>query len=98
MATSKEYLQFILEQLSEADEISHRPMMGEYVIYCRGKVLGGVYDNRFLVKPVKSALAMMPEAELVPPYDGAKPMVLVDNVDNRDFLKSLIEAMYGELR
>ena len=97
MATSKEYLQFILEQLSKADEISHKPMMGEYVIYCRGKVVGGVYDNRFLVKPVKSALAMMPEAELVSPYDGAKPMVLVDNVDNRDFLKSLMEAMCDEL-
>ena len=97
MATSKEYLQFILEQLSKADEISHRPMMGEYVIYYRGKVVGGVYDNRFLVKPVKSALAMMPEAELVSPYDGAKPMILVDNVDNRDSLKSLMEAMYDEL-
>ena len=97
MATSKEYLQFILEQLSKTDEISHKPMMGEYVIYYRGKVVGGVYDNRFLVKPVKSALAMMPEAELVSPYDGAKPMILVDNVDNRDFLKELMDAMYDEL-
>ena len=97
MATSKEYLQFILEQLSKVDEISHRPMMGEYVIYYRGKVVGGVYDNRFLVKPVKSALAMMPEAELVSPYDGAKQMILVDNVDNRDFLKELMDAMYDEL-
>lgn len=97
MSTSKEHLQFILEQLSKIDEISHRPMMGEYVIYYRGKVVGGVYDNRFLVKPVKSALAMMPEAELVSPHDGAKPMILVDNVDNYDFLKSLMEAMYDEL-
>ena len=97
MATTKEYLQFILEQLSKADEISHRPMMGEYVIYYRGKVVGGVYDNRFLVKPVKSALVMMPEAELVSPYDGAKPMILVDNIDNRDFLKSLMEAICDEL-
>ncbi len=97
MASSKEYLDFILEQLSELEEITYRQMMGEYILYYRGKVIGGVYDDRFLVKQTKSALAMMPDAELELPYEGAKEMILVDDVDNKEFLKALIEAMYGEL-
>lgn len=97
MASSKEYLDFILEQLSELDEISYRAMMGEFIIYYRGKIVGGVYDDRFLVKPVKAAKDMMPEAELELPYEGAKEMLLVDNIENKDFLKELLEAMYGEL-
>ena len=97
MASSKEYLEFILEQLSEVDDITHRAMMGEYIIYFRGKVIGGIYDDRFLVKPTKSALAMMPDADMELPYEGAKEMILVDDVDNRDFLKELFEAMYDEL-
>ncbi len=97
MASTKEYLDFILEQLSELDEITYRAMMGEYIIYYRGKVVGGIYDDRFLVKPVKSALAMMPEADLELPYEGSKEMLLVDNVENKDFLRDLLEAMYGEL-
>lgn len=97
MASSKEYLDFILEQLSELEEITYRQMMGEYILYYRGKVIGGVYDDRFLVKQTKSALAMMPDADLELPYEGAKEMILVDDVENKDFLKELIEAMYGEL-
>ena len=97
MASSKEYLDFILEQLSDLDEVSHRAMMGEYIIYYRGKVVGGIYDDRFLVKPTKSAAAMMPNADVELPYDGAKEMLLVDNVDNKDFLRELLEAMYAEL-
>ena len=97
MASSKGYLDFILEQLSELEDISWRAMMGEYIIYCRGKVVGGIYDDRFLVKPTKSAIAMMPDADLELPYEGAKEMILVDDVENKDFLKELIEAMYGEL-
>ncbi len=97
MASSKEYLDFILEQLSELDEISYRAMMGEYVLYFRGKVFGGIYDDRFLVKPTKSAQAMMPDADMELPYEGAKEMILVDNVENKDFLRDLLEAMYGEL-
>ena len=72
-------------------------MMGEYILYYRGKVIGGVYDDRFLVKQTKSALAMMPDADMELPYEGAKEMILVDDVDNKEFLKALIEAMYGEL-
>lgn len=72
-------------------------MMGEYIIYYRGKIIGGVYDNRFLVKPTKSACAKMPDAPLELPYEGAKAMLLVDNVENRDFLKELVSAMYDEL-
>ena len=97
MASTKEYLDFILEQLSDLDEISFRSMMGEYIIYYRGKVVGGIYDDRFLVKPVKSAVAMMPDADPELPYEGAKEMLLVDNVENREFLRELLEAMYPEL-
>ena len=96
MASSKEYLDFILEQLSELDDVSYRAMMGEYIIYYRGKVVGGIYDDRFLVKPTKSAAAMMTNADMELPYDGAKEMLLVDDVDNKGFLKEL-EAMYDEL-
>ena len=97
MASSKEYLEFIMEQLAGLEDVSWRAMMGEYIIYYRGKIVGGIYDDRFLVKPVKSALAMMPEAEKEIPYEGAKEMLLVDNVDDRDFLCELLEAMYDEL-
>ena len=97
MASSKEYLGFVLEQLSELEDISYRAMMGEYVIYYRGKVVGGIYDDRFLVKPTRSALAMMPDADRELPYEGAKEMLLVDNVDSREFLTGLLEAMYDEL-
>lgn len=97
MASSRNYLTYILEQLSELDEISHRAMMGEYVLYFRGKVFGGIYDNRFLIKPTKSAKAMLPDADMELPYEGAKEMVLVDDVENKDFLRELIEAMYEEL-
>ena len=81
MASSKEYLDFILEQLSELDDVSFRAMMGEYIIYYRGKIVGGIYDDRFLVKPMKSAVAMMPNADMDLPYDGSKEMLLVDDVD-----------------
>ncbi len=97
MASSKEYLDFILEQLSELDEISCRPMMGEYILYYRGKLIGGIYDDRFLVKPVKSAAAMMPGARMELPYDGAKQMLLVENVDDREFLQKLVRSMYSDL-
>ena len=97
MASSKEYLDFILDQLSGLDEISYRAMMGEYIIYYRGKIIGGIYDDRILVKPTKSAREQMPDADLELPYEGAKEMLLVDNVENRDFLRDLLEAMYKEL-
>lgn len=97
MASSKGYLNFILEQLSELDDMSYRAMMGEYIIYYRGKVIGGIYDDRFLVKPTKSAAAMMPDADTELPYDGAKEMLLVYDVDNKEFLRELLEAMYDEL-
>ena len=97
MASSKEYLDFILEQLSGLENVTWKAMMGEYILYWRGKIVGGIYDDRFLVKPTKSALAMMPDADRELPYEGAKEMLLVDNVDNREFLTSLLEAMYDEL-
>ena len=97
MASSKEYLDFILDQLSELDGISWRKMMGEYILYRHGKIVGGIYDDRFLVKPTKSAAEMMPDAGREIPYEGAKEMLLVDNVENREFLRELLEAMDGEL-
>ena len=97
MATSKEYLSFVLDQLSALPEISSRAMMGEYVLYYRGKVIGGIYDDRFLVKPTESAMALMPEAERELPYEGAKKMLLVDDVENREFLRELLDTMYPEL-
>lgn len=97
MASSKKYLSFILHQLSNLDQITYRAMMGEYIIYYRGRIVGGIYDNRFLVKPVKAAVKLMPDASFVVPYQGAKEMLLVDNVDNKEFLKELLENMYDEL-
>lgn len=97
MASSKDYLDYILEQLSEPEDVSYRAMMGEYIIYYRGKVIGGIYDDRFLVKPTKSAKAMMPDAVPELPYEGAKEMLLVDNVEDRIFLRELLEAMHAEL-
>jgi len=97
MASGKECLDFILWQLSELDDVSYRAMMGEYIIYYRGKIVGGIYDDRFLVKPTKSAMAMMPDAEFALPYEGAKKMLVVDEVDSRDFLRELLEEMYPEL-
>ena len=97
MASTKEYLDFILEQLSDLDEISFRAMMGEYIIYYRGKVVGGIYDDRFLVKPTKSAMEMMPNADMEQPYDGAKQMILVDDIDNRGVMYRLIQAIWEDL-
>ena len=97
MASSKEYLEYMLEQLSALEDISYRAMMGEYIIYYRGKIIGGIYDDRFLVKPVKAAMQMMPDANMELPYEGAKAMLLVDDVENREFLRELLEAMYKEL-
>ena len=97
MASNREYLDFILEQLSGLENIKYRAMMGEFILYYRGKIIGGIYDDRFLVKPTKSALAMMPDADREIPYEGAKEMLLVDNVDNREFLTELLTSMYDEL-
>ena len=97
MASSKEYLGFILEQLSELEDITYRAMMGEYIIYYRGKVVGGIYDDRFLVKPTRSAMDLMPTASMELPYEGAKEMFLVDEVEDKAFLRDLLEAIYPEL-
>lgn len=97
MASSREYLEFILGQLSGLEEITHRAMMGEYILYYRGRVIGGIYDDRLLVKPVPAAVSRMPEALRELPYEGARPMLLVGNVDDREFLTELIGAMYEKL-
>ena len=97
MASTKEYLDFVLEQLSLLDQISYRAMMGEFIIYYRKKILGGIYDNRFLVKNIKSAAEKMPDATLEVPYEGAKKMLLVEGLENKDFLRELFNAMYEEV-
>lgn len=97
MASTKEYLNFILDQFSDLEEISYRAMMGEFIIYYRSKIVGGIYDDRFLVKPVKSAIDYMPQATYELPYNGAKEMLLVEEVENKEFLTGLLKAMYDEL-
>ena len=97
MASSKEYLDYVLDQLSDLEDITFRAMMGEYIIYYQGKIVGGIYDNRFLVKQTPSSLKLMPQASHELPYDGAKEMLLVEDIDNKDFLSSLLNAMFEEL-
>ena len=90
MASGKEYLHFILEQLSDLDDVSYRPMMGEFILYYHGKIVGGIYDDRLLVKKTRSALELMPAAICELPYEGAKEMLLVDEVDSKRFLQSCL--------
>lgn len=97
VASSKEYLKFVLEQLSGLEDITYRPMMGEYIIYYRGKIVGGIYDDRLLVKPAKSAAALMNEHIYELPYEGAKEMLSVEQIDNREFLNNLFDKLYDEL-
>ena len=97
MASSKEYLEYVLEQLSAVEGLRYRPMMGEYLIYCRGKLVGGVYDDRLLVKPTKSACALLPDAPREEPYPGGKPMLLVMEMDNKPLLRELLEGIAGEV-
>ena len=97
MASSKEYLDFVLEQLSDLEGVTYRAMMGEYILYYQGKIIGGIYDDRFLVKQVKAVVKLMPNAISEIPYEGAKEMLLVDDIDNREFLVELINEMYDEL-
>ena len=97
MASTKDYLNFILEQLSELEEITYYAMMGEFIIYYHGKIVGGIYNNRLLVKPVLAAKEFMPDAPFELPYEGAKEMLLVENVDDKHFLAQLFEKMYPEL-
>ena len=97
MASDPAYLDFILEQLADAGGITHRAMMGEYILYCDGKILGGIYDNRLLIKNVPSAAALLPDAVPAAPYPGAKPMLPVDNVDDRAFQTRLVCAVRQEL-
>ncbi len=97
MATDKGYLEIIMEQLSGLEDVTYRAMMGEYILYYKGKIVGGIYNNRLLIKPVEAAIKCMPAATFELPYEGAKEMLLVDNVDNRDFLTDLFKAMYDQL-
>ena len=97
MASTKDYLEYVLEQLSEVEESSYRAMMGEYILYCRGKVIGGIYDNRFLIKPTASAKRMLPDAPTELPYEGAKEMLLIEDMEDRELLRELIGAMVNEL-
>ena len=97
MASSKEYLDYVLDQLSNLKDITFRAMMGEYIIYYQGKIVGGIYDNRFLVKQTASSLKLMPDAPHELPYDGAKEMILVEDIDNKNFLERLLNAMFEEL-
>lgn len=98
MASSKEYLDFVLEQLSGLSDITYRAIMGEYIIYYRGKIIGGIYDNRFLVKPTKSALKIIPNFVMETPYPNGKPMAMITDIENREMLEKLFNTMYSELK
>jgi TfoX/Sxy family transcriptional regulator of competence genes len=97
MASDKEYLAFVMDQLSDLPDITYRAMMGEYVIYYRGKVVAGIYDDRFLIKPTKSAVAILPDAPMEIPYPGGRPMIMVDDIENRELLCDLFNAIYADL-
>lgn len=97
MASRKEYLDFVLEQLSGLEGVSYRAMMGEYLLYYNDKLFGGIYDDRFLVKVTASSLELLPDAPQEMPYDGAKPMLLITEIDNKNYLRELILAMYEDL-
>ncbi len=97
MASSKEFLDFVLEQLSALPDITYRRMMGEYIIYYHGKIIGGIYDNRFLVKPTKSAQKILPNATMEIPYDGAKPMIMISDIENTELINRVISAIYNDL-
>ena len=97
MATKKEYYEYIREQLATVAEVSFRPMMGEYVLYYDGKVIGGLYDDRLLVKPTPGAKAVLPSAPFVAPYEGAKDMLLVEDTEDRDLLKRLLPLVADDL-
>lgn len=97
MASSKEFLDFVLESLSSLPDITYRAMMGEYIIYYRGKIIGGIYDNRLLVKPVPTAFQVLPDAPMEIPYPGGKPMIMVSDIENRELLETLLNAMWNEL-
>lgn len=97
MASSKEYLNFVLEQLSGLSDITYRAMMGEYIIYYRGKIIGGIYDNRFLVKTTKSVLKIIPNAVMESPYPNGRLMAMITDIENREILENLLNAIYNEL-
>ena len=97
MASSKEYLTFILDQFSELEEMSYRQMMGEYILYYRGKIIGGIYDNRLLLKPVKVVMDQLGQTRLERPYEGAKEMILLEDLEDKSFLARLIRDMYEVL-
>lgn len=97
MASSKDFLEFVLDELCELPDITYRAMMGEYVIYYRGKVVAGIYDNRFLVKPTPGALRIVPNAPMEIPYDGGRPMIMIDDAENRALLRELFDAIYNDL-
>lgn len=92
MASSKDYLAFVLDQFANPD-VTFKPMMGEFLLYYKGKLFGGIYDDRFLIKPTKEALSFMPDAKRELPYPGAKEMLLVEEVDNREYLTELLKAI-----
>lgn len=97
MASSKEFLDFVLEQLSGLSGITYRAMMGEYIIYYRGKIVGGIYDNRLLIKPTVVAQQIIPNATMEAPYPGGKPMIMIRDIENSELLEQLFNAMYDEM-
>lgn len=97
MSSSKDFLDFVLDQLSGLPDISWRAMMGEYIIYYRGKVVGGIYDNRFLIKPTDSVLKIISNAKMETPYPGGRPMVMITDIENTELLENVFNVLYDDL-
>ena len=96
MSSTNQYLEFVLDLLGELDDVAHRKMMGGYVLYYRGKVIGGIYDDRFLLKVTPASERLLPDAPRAIPYEGAKEMLLVE-IEDRDALCDVVSAMWEEL-
>ncbi|MDE6585638.1 MAG: competence protein TfoX [Clostridia bacterium] len=97
MATSKDYLDYLLERLGNNPDVRIRPMMGEYLLYFRDKLVADICDNRLLIKPVSAVKELVPETEMQPPYDGAKPHIYIEDIDDGEFVLKLFETAYANL-
>lgn len=95
--TTRSFFEYVSDQLSELSDVTFRPMMGEYIIYFKGKVVGGIYDDRLLLKPTEGVEKMLTEVKLELPYEGSKPMISVTDIDDKEFLTDLIEYTYNAI-
>ena len=97
MASSVDFVEYVCSQISDAGDITYRKMFGEYAVYCNDKVIGLICDNQFFVKITAYAEALSPVLEQAPPYPGAKPYLVIDSLDDREFLTNLVLKTFDAL-